>query len=404
MPEVVRPNTLVVDPAGSGDRVYRTIEAALNGAASDSASVIELRYNGRQQEEPFKINGIRVTIRPAAGFRPVVTLVPKQIPTQGYRTRMISVSGGSLSLVDLHLELRLPAGGDRWSLFYLQSPEKLSLEGCTVTLRNPSVLDAALVELDSQSATTAALGTLAPDSSLNPVELKFRNCFLRGEADVILCRQPQAIRIDFTNDVVAASGRLLRVMGGTQSRVNESIELGIDHTSARTDSGLVLLEATETGQYLVPVRMTTSNNIFQTRSLVPEDSPLVMMTGPRDTESLAELVQETSSIGMNNFYEGYEIFREIRSSSGNNFMMNTTGRSTWNFEAWQIFRGSQESEPRLNQVRWETVPILSSPAEAEPSDWVLADGPNPARGGTSDGSDAGANLDNLPRLPSRAAD
>jgi serine/threonine-protein kinase len=395
-----RPNTLVVDPLG-GERVYKTIQDALEAAASDSASIIELRYNGRRREEPFKINGIRVTLRPAEGFKPIVVLAPKEIPTQGFRTQLISVAGGSLSLVDLDLELRIPAGGDSWSLFHVQNAEKLSLTGCTATLENPYGQNAALVEVGSVSASGASLTTTSGDLPPGPIELDIRDSFLRAEADLVLVREPQAVRLNLANDVVASTGALLHVRGGTQSRSGEYLELRAEHVSARSDGGLVLLEATESAQSLIALRMTTSNNIFRTQSLSPDDSPLIKIVGPRDVVSLGELVQDDRSVGVNNFYEGYQVFREIRSDTGNMFMM-SSGKSTWEFEAWQSSRGSQESQPRQNQVRWAVAPGVVSPAEVTLRDWALADRPNPALDGTSDGAPAGANLEEIPEPPANA--
>ena len=86
--------------------------------------MIELRFNGRREERPFRI-ARKLTIRAAPGFRPVLEFVPREIPAEQYPTRMITLTKGSLQLIGVELLMtvqeQIPA--ECWSLFLIQKAE-----------------------------------------------------------------------------------------------------------------------------------------------------------------------------------------------------------------------------------------------------------------------------------------
>ena len=131
-----RPFTLLgVD--GAKHRYYRSLEPACADAADGGK--IELRYNGiRREQTPIRIEGKRITIRAAIGYHPTLELAPAKIPFADYRNHFITVAGGALEMANINLLLSIndQFPSDRWSIFSLEQPESVQMEGVTVTVHN----------------------------------------------------------------------------------------------------------------------------------------------------------------------------------------------------------------------------------------------------------------------------
>src|SRR5690606_34714551 len=92
---------------GTTVKRYRTLEAACSEA--EDGSVIELQFNGLSTEGPegpLRISR-RLTIRAAEGYRPLVSFQPVIDLTEDF-PRMITLTGGELSLINVGLRLVVP--------------------------------------------------------------------------------------------------------------------------------------------------------------------------------------------------------------------------------------------------------------------------------------------------------
>ena len=114
--------------------------------AAKTGDVIELRFNGRIEERPFRLGNLNLTIRAADGYQPVVRFHPQeQLATETGRSAII-VGGGNLSLLGLAIEFDVPRDlpADDWTIFELRQPEAVRLESCVLTIRNTTASGATL--------------------------------------------------------------------------------------------------------------------------------------------------------------------------------------------------------------------------------------------------------------------
>ena len=99
------------------DRAYPTLEAACT--AAEDGAIIELRFNGTRDttEKPFHIKKKKLTIRAAKGFRPVIVFEPAEIPAEGFQTRMVTLTGGSMEFVNIDFLMNVvgEVSTDQWA-------------------------------------------------------------------------------------------------------------------------------------------------------------------------------------------------------------------------------------------------------------------------------------------------
>ena len=135
-----RKGLLVVSRSRSGRGAtgeYASLADACRAARS--GDVIELRYNGRLDEQPLSLSGVRLTIRAGDGFTPIVGFQPRQGDPWDQTHTMLSLPGSQLTLLNLRLELDVPrdVAAESWTMAEVRPGEAIRLEGCTVTVRNP---------------------------------------------------------------------------------------------------------------------------------------------------------------------------------------------------------------------------------------------------------------------------
>ncbi|HVX30483.1 MAG TPA: hypothetical protein VHA53_08400, partial [Nitrolancea sp.] len=269
------------------ERAFPTLEAACSAAAD--GNVVELRFNGPRREEPLRITS-KITIRAGRGFHPVLELVHREIPAEGYQTRMITVTDGSLDLVDVGLVMavRDDISTDLWALFSVQRPEGIRLQGSAITLHNPRGRPAVMAEFKgglSRSMMDMEMQTSNPSL---PPEFELKDCFVRGGGDLFLSKQAEARRLILNQCIVAIDGALLREQGAMDVPNDVSpIDLRIDHVTAVVNGDLVRMESGSQPRRLIPVRISATNNILTTTS----SEPLVYIEGNSSPEDLRRLLK-----------------------------------------------------------------------------------------------------------------
>lgn len=379
---------VILSPDGSIPQSYPTLEAACSAAAD--GSVIELRFQGRRQEAPVRVTK-RVTIRAAKGLRPVIEFVPKEIPAEGFLTRMITVVSGQLELIGFDILLNIPDGisGDQWTVVAVQRPEAVRLDGLTVTLNNPRQRPCAVVELaPGWGASMPDIMSANKTTVRTPLDVEVTSSLIRGGGDLFLVKHVIPLRLSVKESAVALDGTLLREAGNQALPTdNTHIELRIDHITGLMSRGLVRLDSGEAGRRLLPLQVSSSNSIFSTNH--PE--PLVTASGMVPAQDLRQLLTWS---GQRNFYDRFDSLWMILSTDGAGRMENL------NFAMWQNHWGTAlEVEPRddgvLWQEDWATKPLAEMRSDDFALDREVLD--NPAVSGATDGRDAGADLSKLPR-------
>lgn len=373
---------------GAPDQRFVSLEAACSSVRTDGA-VIELRFNGRRRETAFRINR-KVAIRAARGYRPVVEFRPTEAAADTYQVRAVSIPSGALDLVGVDVTLLVDetVSAEQWSLFSLERADSLRLEGVTVTLVNPRQRSVAAIEL------RPGVGDKMPDmpdagaQPRPPLQVEIAESLIRGDGDLFLVRHAEPARLAIKQSVAALQGTLLSARGNSEmSHENTQLELRLEHVTAILAGGLVRLDSGNVPRKMLPVQISASNSIFSNTA----GTPLIGMTGNSPPQDFHALLFWS---GQSNFYDRYQTFWSIVSTEA-------IGRSeTWNSETWRRnWTEASESNPRF-EVVWDKRRWLAKPfSELVPGDFSLdrQAANNPAVGGATNFSDAGANLAGLPK-------
>jgi len=378
----------------SGDRAFPTLEAAC--AAAVDGSIIELRFNGLRQQNPVRIRN-KVTIKAGRGYRPIVEMVPVEVAGYGPETRMITISSGSLDLVDVNLLLsvRDHISTDHWVLFSVQRPDHVRLQGTTITIQNPQRRSAVIAEILPAPARNVMDMEMA-DSSQPRASLEFEisNSLLRGSCNLFDVKSAEGARFSLKQSLVALEGTLLRTEGTMEVPFEAAQnELRLDHVTAVLNQGLIRMEGGDLPRRLIPVLVSVTNNIFTTTVRAAEATePFIAITG---SASAAELQKRLLWSGQKNFYDGFQTFWSTTSLDG------IEGTESMDFSEWRSHWGpGTEVDAHADVVLWQRQWSDKRFYNLVPADFTLdrtAPGNNPAISGAING-DAGVDITGLERL------
>ncbi|MGE3315283.1 MAG: protein kinase [Planctomycetaceae bacterium] len=375
-------------------KTYPTLEAA--AADARDGAIVELRYNGWRgsYEKPLRIGNKKLTIRSARGYRPSVRFTPRQIPAEGFETRMISVNGGSVDLVNLDIEMavRDEVNTDNWALISLAGSGRVRMEGVNLTVPNSGIRSAAIVEIVSgtdRSLDKMKMPKTGTGGAPPLFDIRIGESFIAGAGDLIVERDTAPCQIDIERSAIALSGSVISVFGSDDSRAEEAeIALDIEHATCVLGRGFLHMDSGALPRYLLPVTVNARNNIFAAGAA----GQFVSMTGNTSPEDFRRLLRWE---GAKNFYDRFETFWSITSQqiSGS--------ESAFRFEDWKRVLGEADSDANNGGIVWRrpwsewSETFRRNAAGLRPEDLALARG-SLAVAGATDGSDVGADLTRLP--------
>ncbi len=387
---------LVVDTVGSLPGTYATLRAACNNAKS--GDVIELRYNGRREENPLALSNISATIRAGKYFRPVIVFRPNQSDPSIYPRAMFSLTGTRLALLDVAVEMDVPRAipADEWSLFELGRAETIQLQRCSLTIRNawekPQAYheQVAFFKVDS-----AVLDTALADKSLENVakqtaQIELLDCIARGEAVFLRAEKLLPVKLSWKNGLLVTSQEMLDIQGGQQSpSPDDKIYVELSHLTAIVNGGLCRAASGGFTSYQLPVAINCNDSII----LAGANRPLIEQIDGRGAVEMQKLF---TYAGDRNCYQGFNVFWSIDDNDP------ATEPQKIEWADWQTrLAPDNEKNSLWCRIDWQRLPEPSRlPHTLTPLDYALSESEeNPTRYAASDGSDAGANMQRLPALP-----
>lgn len=358
---------------------YETLEAAC-AEASDIAgnSIIELHYNGpRKPEHRIRLSNKKVIIRAGAGYRPTILFAPT-IPMVEEERHMITVAGGSLEIVNVNVTMALTsvsnrAASDRWAMFSLERADKIQLKGVNLTVDNPHDRPACVFEQRS------FIGQNRNESSpAVPPELRLTESVVRGNADLIVMRDPSSARFELKDSAVGIDGNLLqfKLVMDTEGMDHESINVELEHLTFRFGQSLLAVEGTGGPNEKLPqIRVDAGNCVF---SLEP-NRPLITMRGIAD---FMDLQKSFLWKGNFNFYDNTRSFLDITTVQG------TGGPPRMDYASWKSFADDGGGSSNL-PVTWRGKLPENGYSSLTAEHFTLASDSQPAIRGASDGNAAG---------------
>lgn len=363
---------------------YTSLEQACQDAKD--GAIIELAYHGSRAapEQALRLSNKKIVIRAAKNFRPRLDF------TDGNQSasRIIVVAGGSLQLVNVDVVAHVGSTvtGNPWTLFVLERPESLKLDGVTITIVNPKRRLAHVMELTSASSSA---GTSKAGFPMSPPEIHVDGSIIRGAATLLSVREAVAARCTIKDSIVALDETLVTIQARPTMNGGEpgALKLELSHATTILGGSLIVSKPDENlSDSQLPLVVAAQNNLI---SVGPAQA-LVDLAGG----NAMELRDSFTWVGERNFYHEIKAFWMIRSRQG-------LAPEPLNFAAWKEYWKSDRSGTENAPIRWigniRTTPLH----ELSLADVALATsgGPNPAIGAATDGSDLGAPLDSLPMPP-----
>ncbi|MBS0203568.1 MAG: protein kinase [Planctomycetes bacterium] len=352
MPTTPGPAVTVPDPRPLisilGGKSYSSLEAACSEAKD--GTIIELRYNGRrgQAESPIRLtNKDNVIIRSGIGFRPMIEFAPVERPTDA-ESRMITVTGGSLQLVNVDIQLTVPERitADRWAVFALERPRELQLHDVTVTVINPASQQACVIEHKAAPGQGVGnMGMMKNGALIEPPRISVFDCLVRGQCDLILLRDAVSAKFQLKDAVVALQGSLLHANCQAEMKNTESVTVDLDSVTCLTSDGLVITEGGDSlNDYTPPITLTARDNIIWCDA----NHPLIAMM---DAGDMMETQRRFTWAGERNHFDSVVLFWQLGRTG-------TLPMKQYDFTDWKNHWGSAVGPGTVNiPVRWRVKPV-----------------------------------------------
>ena len=346
------------------------------------------------------MTNLKLTIRAAEGFRPVVAFTPGRLSLGGFGRSMITVAGGRLSVFNVGLLLDIPrdATAAGWSLVETRQAEQLRFEGCVLTIRNAGAGTSGFHEDITFFNVKAAPGVDTmmhnPDAPpVHPVNLDLQNCIARGEAALIHSADAQPLALEWDNGLLAISDPLLLAEGTSATPpLGGHVEINLNHLTAITGGGLIRLLAAADSPYLLKTEVACANSFLITRK-----APLVEQQGPQRT---ALLEQQFQWSGDRNFCQGFSVFWKMVDLNAQ-----TVARLI-SWPQWQTLMGAGDKLLGPDERIWRRSAAYDRAMHSlRREDFVIADRFRLAGGAyeASDAGEVGMDARKLPDAPSDAA-
>ncbi|MBI1346214.1 protein kinase [bacterium] len=335
---VVNQNTLPFLILGTGQS-YATLEAACMEVRDQG--VIELHYDGRRAvpERPMRIVNKRITIQAARGRKPVITFAPKGPSGDPLQARMMTVSGGSLALANLAIEMQVRPGStaDLWAMFRIERPDRLRLQNVHLTIVNPSLLAAAVVESAAPATTSfTKMGAMKDALPVIPTEVLIEQSVIRGEANGLVLHDAMPFNLEFRQSLLAI-GEWLVQQEFAPDVMSTSSRLSIDLTNTTCVLGQGLIRVVDdddvSGRQL-PIQITARNNIF---SCGP-GAPLIEQQFAMSTMDVRKFLIWSEE---HNRFDGIDTFWLVR-------FVAPPEEDRWDFNAWKSWWERSEVSDSLN--------------------------------------------------------
>jgi serine/threonine protein kinase len=282
--QVARRKVKIVDPdprATTGDGVYHSLAGAVGDA--EPGDEIQIKYTGEVAIMPIALDkqDVKLTIKPYPGHHPIITLNEKANQLEAAFFRL---HDGQVHFEDLELQFKPNKQRELQTLLQMTGNGRCTFRKCVLTLlegdsasgeNRPSVV---------RLADPGRVMKMAPPPPRGAPELRFQDCLVRGQGDLVAAQPSRPLDLEVANAVVALDGCLLSVDGTIKEPPAASATSGVNHqvltlanVTAYLTEPLLRLRAKEGGKGLVPtVVKKASDCLFVAAG---GKNPLIQMDG-----------------------------------------------------------------------------------------------------------------------------
>jgi hypothetical protein len=356
----------IVDAAGKGGpNVFRSLAAALADAVEGDIILLKHAPGRRELEISPAVLDARVksvTLRPYPKHQPILTM---ERTIRKKDEALFSVPDGALTLEELHLVLEPEREGFTGrSLVQLGEGAHCTFKDCVVTLKPPRAAKRLPLHVVTFDDPERVMKMGQPNSGR--AQLVMKNCFVRGEGDLIDMAGSRPFDVHLENTLVALTGTLLNVQAvDKEGAVDPGVQLTLTKVSAFLGEPTFALHSGPAGKGPAHVSVKAEACLFVAlgeRALVALETGDVM-----NEESVKKFVGWE---GKKNCYVNFGKLFEHQPRSGGSDFPSMLDNVSWKklfpeSESRQVGLAFPALGPEVQRALWETRPEQFKPDDPE---------------------------------------
>lgn len=277
---IVRPDSKPLAPLAPDQELVGTLARACQRAGELGAQEIELQFTGELFEQPLELGASRLTIKAAAGQKPVIVFRPELRGSSESDKQMVRLkcgSSGKIIFQGVELRMELPAASSYgWSLFAIYQLQQLDLLDCVLTVKDagtngtPSHYDVAFIAIQPVRSADA-MKMMDDDMKMKAaMGVNLTRCVARGDATFLMATEESPLQLVWTQGLLVTTGRLIET-GGSPFKPTEfgRLDIDLDHVTAIIPQGLYSMKRRAGNAYQLKADIRCRNSLLQTRADAP---------------------------------------------------------------------------------------------------------------------------------------
>jgi hypothetical protein len=316
---VVKSSELFVDPLLPEDSTkfgyFQTLEEAV-AVAQKQSTVIRIKHNGLLPIHSIRLNkpGKTVTIQPADGYRPVLTLDSENAPADTITptdVALFEVQRGQLILKNLAIHLEPDRKGfAAQTVVSLYCQGQCKFDGCAVTLRRNKI------DVPLNAVAFSGPVTGGTDAKVPGPRVELTDSMVRGEGVFLYFAKDTAKGIPF--DLEANNSLVLLSRSFVETNINFPTKtlmpgksnIKLSKCTFFTREPLLQLTNHSSASGLITTAILASSCLFATEA---SPQPLIQFAGLNSVNNISQLYGWG---GVHNVYCGYDTILQHSASGG----------------------------------------------------------------------------------------
>jgi eukaryotic-like serine/threonine-protein kinase len=346
---VVRPDGKPLVPLAPDQELVGSLARACQRAGELGAQEIELQFTGELLEQPLELGASRLTIKAAAGEKPVIVFRPALRGSESDKqmVRLKCGSSGKITFQGIELRMELPSESSYgWALFAIYQMQTLELSDCVLTVKDvgtgggPIHYEVAFFALQPRRIADA-MKMMEDDMRMIPaMGVNLNRCVARGDATFLMASEESPLKLVWTQGLLVTTQRFMET-GGSPLKPSEfgRLDIDLDHVTAIIPQGLYSMKRRMGNAYQLNADIRCRNSLLQTRA----ESPLFEFS---DLSTIEDI--KLAFRGEGNLYGNEGIFLRFHPTS--------KGDSTTDFAQTPKPRWSVEERSNVG-IKWQNAMV-----------------------------------------------
>jgi serine/threonine protein kinase len=256
--QALQANEKLVDPDASGDKpgIYDTFAKALVNARSDDVILIKHPKDSREVEVgPALLESkiARLTVKPYPGYQPVLTLAEKPGELDAV---MFKLYDSELRLENLEILLKSTRYKSQAAVA-LFGDGKCDFSKCVFTMKDTK--DSRVVIFGDPGQ----IMKMPSKTGRQMPEVYFKDCFIRGEGELVRYQVSRPAKVDMENSLVALAGPFASINANPKEPpVDPAGVLRLKSVSTFLTGSLVKLKGDEVAKFFAKTNVDATKCLF----------------------------------------------------------------------------------------------------------------------------------------------